>query len=701
MENRLFEPGINCWRSVVSARSAFLVDGETYFRTLHDALGRATHQVVVLGWDLHSQVRLIRGEAARNVAGASLEQRLHDVLDNSPDLHVYLLNWDYSVVFLLEREWLPDFSLPWSRRPRLRFETDDELPAGASHHQKVVVIDDAIAFSGGFDLTHARWDTSAHRRYHPDRVTPGGEAYGPFHDVQAIIAGDAAAALGDLARQRWKRATGELLAAPPALSWQDRWPAHVEPSYEDTRVAIARTSASYGGSESVTEVQHAYLDQIRSARTYLYFENQYLTSTEITAALCERLTEKDGPEIVIVLPREASGWLEEATMGEGRDRAAARLRAADTNDRLRILCPVTGGKPGTAVNVHSKLLITDDRWIRVGSANLSNRSMTLDTECDLVFDVGDRPEIARAFLARLIGEHAGSGNETAAAALESNRSLIAAIESLHSEDRGLEPLQERRTDELLAPALELADPERPLEPVALRRLLGAPGQSQGSRKTYLRRLLLALGGLVLIGIAWRVAPLDDWLAARTLAELKAFVAAAPWSAAVAVFIFPVASLFVAPVMLLIVVCAVIFGAYEGFAISVVGALLAAALNYAIGAFAGRDLVRRLAGRRVNQISRRLARQGILTVAAIRLVPVAPFTIVNVVAGASHIRLRDFMLGTLLGMGPGTAVLSWLAGNADSMLAGPEQREVSLFLTGLGILIATVVALRAWVRRRRR
>ncbi|MCJ7453398.1 MAG: phospholipase D-like domain-containing protein, partial [Steroidobacteraceae bacterium] len=371
MENRLFEPGLNCWRSVVSARSAFLVDGEAYFRALHDALARATHQVVVLGWDMHSQVRLVRGETAKSVAGITLEQRLHDVLDDSPDLHVYLLNWDYSAVFLLEREWLPDFSLPWSRHPRLRFETDDELPTGASHHQKVVVIDDAIAFSGGLDLTHARWDTPEHRRHHPERVMPGGEAYGPFHDIQAIVAGDAAASLGDLARERWKRATGELLPAPPALSWQDRWPARIEPSYEDARVAIARTSAPYGGSAAAAEILHGYLDQIRSAQTYLYFENQYLTSDQITVALCERLTEKEGPEIVIVLPREASGWLEEATMGEGRDRSAARLRAADENGRLRLLCPVTREKPTTGINVHAKLLITDDRWIRVGSANLS------------------------------------------------------------------------------------------------------------------------------------------------------------------------------------------------------------------------------------------------------------------------------------------------------------------------------------------
>jgi len=99
------------------------------------------------------------------------------------------------------------------------------------------------------------------------------------------------------------------------------------------------------------------------------------------------------------------------------------------------------------------------------------------------------------------------------------------------------------------------------------------------------------------------------------------------------------------------------------------------------------------------VSRRLARQGILAMAAIRLVPVAPFTVVNVVAGASHIGFRDYLAGTLLGMGPGTAALAWLAGNAGTLLGAPDLREVSLVLAGLGVLVGIVVGLRLWLRRR--
>jgi uncharacterized membrane protein YdjX (TVP38/TMEM64 family) len=168
-----------------------------------------------------------------------------------------------------------------------------------------------------------------------------------------------------------------------------------------------------------------------------------------------------------------------------------------------------------------------------------------------------------------------------------------------------------------------------------------------------------------------------------------------------VLVFPLASFAVAPVTLLIAVAGVIFGPYEGFAISIVGVGLAAAANYAVGAGLGRRFVRRVAGSRVNRVSRRLARQGILAMAALRLVPVAPFTVVNLVAGASHISFRDYLLGTLLGMAPGIAALSWFTGNAGSLVAGPGLREVTVFLVGLGLLIAAVVGLRAWLKSRAR
>jgi phosphatidylserine/phosphatidylglycerophosphate/cardiolipin synthase-like enzyme/uncharacterized membrane protein YdjX (TVP38/TMEM64 family) len=696
-----FETGANCWRTTTAAQAAFLVDGEAYFAAFHEALGRARHQVLVLAWDIDSQVALLRGERASGHPCVSLVERLSEVLDAEPGLRIYLLDWDFSVIYTFEREWVPVFRLPWRRRRRLAFESDGELPAGASHHQKVVVIDDAVAFSGGLDLTHSRWDTSEHRPSHPERRRNDGMPYGPFHDVQALIAGETAAALGELARQRWHRATGTKIKPPPPAAWAERWPAGVEPVLDDVPVAIARTIAPFAGFPGRREVVTAFLDQVRAARRYLYFESQYLTSDAVVTALCGRLQEEDGPEVVIIVPREASGWLEERTMGEGRDRSASRLRESDAHGRLRILCPMTSGRGNerSFVNVHAKVLIVDDRWIRIGSANLSNRSMMLDTECDLIFDTDGRDGAARALLARLLGEHSGRGTEAASRALAQGDGLLAAIDALLEDDGRLEPLPEQDTGQLRSPVLGIADPERPLEPEAFIRLFGGGGDPSFDRKAGWLRLLLVLVLLAGLAIAWRTTPVSEWLSAATLTDLQRQAGEAGWMPAAAVLAFPLASLAVAPVTLLIALAAVVFGPYEGFLVSAAGVFLAAVLNYGIGAFLGRSAVRRMAGPRVNRISRRLARQGIVAVAAIRMVPVAPFTVVNVVAGASHIRLRDYLLGTLLGMGPGMAALAWLAGNAGKLAGSPDLREVSLFLAGLGLLLGAVVGLRMWLGRR--
>ena len=81
---------------------------------------------------------------------------------------------------------------------------DDHHPIGGCHHQKVVVVDDQLAFCGGIDLTGHRWDTSAHRPEEPARTTPLGVAYGPYHEVHAMVTGPAATSLGELARDRWR-----------------------------------------------------------------------------------------------------------------------------------------------------------------------------------------------------------------------------------------------------------------------------------------------------------------------------------------------------------------------------------------------------------------------------------------------------------------------------------------------------------------
>ena len=111
----------------------------------------------------------------------------------------------------------------WAMHERITFKLDGAHPPGAAHHHKIVVIDDAVAFCGGIDMTGDRWDTSEHRDDDPRRRRPfTRRAYGPWHDATTAVSGAAAKALGDHARERWKQASGEVLAPPPAGS--DPWP---------------------------------------------------------------------------------------------------------------------------------------------------------------------------------------------------------------------------------------------------------------------------------------------------------------------------------------------------------------------------------------------------------------------------------------------------------------------------------------------
>lgn len=246
-------------------------------------------------------------------------------------------------------------------------------------------MDDHLAFLGGIDLTRSRWDTPAHRVDDPRRDNEDGRPFGPFHDVQVMLEGDAAAALGEIARTRRRQAGGgKVKAVRPAED--DLWPTDVKPGLEDAKVAIARTEPSYEDSDEAREVERLYLDSIAAARDAIYIENQYLTSESIGKALCQSLTEPRGPEIVLVLPRATSGWLEQKTMDVLRARQLTKMRQAERHGRFKVYCPEIPGLKDECLTVHAKLMIVDDRLARVGSANLGNRSMGLDTECGMAIE---------------------------------------------------------------------------------------------------------------------------------------------------------------------------------------------------------------------------------------------------------------------------------------------------------------------------
>ncbi|MGH0030288.1 MAG: VTT domain-containing protein [Myxococcota bacterium] len=684
----ILAPGRNCERIAPARRAAWLIDGEGYFAALADALERAERSVFLIGWDFHSQMRLRRGDDE-----PPLVDFLEGLLRRRRRLHVRMLGWDFAMIYALEREFLPLERFQKRTHRRLHFRLDGRHPAAASHHQKIAVVDDAVAFCGGLDVTVCRWDTREHRADDPRRSDPGFSEYGPFHDVQLAVDGEAARALGAIARERWRRATGAHVRAVEPGS--DPWPRGVEPDLRDVAVGIARTQPEHAGAPELRHVEQLYLDGIQQARESIYLENQYFTSSSVIAALAERLEQDDGPEIVIVLPSTLSGWLEERTMGALMAQGVEQLRAADRHGRLRVCVPVL--PEGARLTVHSKLMVVDDRLARVGSANLSNRSMGFDSECDLAVESTPEGAASRA-IARLrddlLAEHLGVAADDVAAAIRRCGSLVGAVDELSVGERRLDPF-EAKVDEIDAGLLAtrgLFDPERPIPFDQLQQQLveGLGSDEDGSRAASLARMAAAAAVPLGLLALWKLTPLAEMVTPESISSLATALDRGLAGSLVGVGLFTLAALLFVPVVSLIVAAALVFGFVEGTLIALAGSMLSAAAGYGVGRVVWRDAVRRLAGKRIDALNERLSRRGVLATVFVRVVPVAPFAVVNLVAGASRMSLRDFLAGTLVGMAPGSATLAFFGESAAALARDPSGGTGALAL--LGVVVVVGVAL---------
>ncbi len=694
----ILESGRNCWRVEQARRAAFLIDGADYFKAFRSAVAEARESVFIIGWDIHSLCRLVRDEEPDELP-VELGEFLNAVVSRRKGLRIYVLTWDFVMLFAFGREWLPLYKLEWKTHRRLKFRMDAQHPLGSSHHQKVVVIDDEVAFCGGLDLTHHRWDTSEHRPDDPRRRDPLGENYPPFHDVQMVVEGEIASALGDLARDRWRWATGKKIASPKKKGEKSPWPQDVDPDFTDVPIAISRTIPLFKTREEVREVQTLFEDAIAAARRFIYIENQYLSSFAVGDALLNRLKDPKGPEIVIVLPNKTSGWLEQTTMDVLRARLLKRLREADTHNRLAVYYPdIPGLTAGFEVNVHSKVMIVDDDLVRVGSANISNRSMGFDTECDLAIEAQGEEQLNLAigeFRNRLLAEHLDIEPETVQEAFSRKGSLIATVESLRGEGRTLKVFDghvDPEVDELV-PEDAIVDRERPITLDEMTELF-IPREEFKAGKVKLSVSALLMAGFIGLAIAWRWTPLNDWLQLEVLLDMFASLKNNPIFPVWVIGGFLLGGILVVPVTLLIVVTVLALGPLEGFIYSLVGTLLSASLTFSIGHFLGRDQVRRLAGKKLNKISRQIAERGVLSVISIRMIPIAPFTIVNIVAGASHLHFRDFALGSFLGMLPGMLATAILIDQFGLTLRNPDFSRFSV----LGIILAAVGLVLWFIRR---
>lgn len=729
----LLQPGTTCRCIRRARRLRVLVDAAAYFAAVRHAIARAEHSVFIVGWDIDSRLQLVPRnghEPPPDGLPAPLADFLCAVAERNPHVRIHVLAWDFAMLYALEREWLPSYRLGWRTHARVRFRLDGQHPVGASHHQKIVVVDDRLAFVGGIDLTRSRWDTPAHApdeplRHNVHNGRKGREQpYAPFHDIHTMFDGEAAEAIAELVRERWLRAFGkartQARAAPQGLpqglpqgsprtpqradTHADAWPPFEPTDFEDADIGIALTEPAFSGRAPVEDIRALYLAAIAAARENIYVENQYFTASPVGTSLVARLTQPEGPDVAVVAPRAQTGWLQTMTMGVLRARLYRMVKRADDHGRLRLYYPHVEGLGDDFVNVHSKLMIVDDELLFVGSANLNNRSMVLDTECNIALEARGDPRIRAAIAQvrnRLLAEHLDVSLAEVERAFQTHGRLHAVIDALRHEGRALVPFDPEVEPEIdrLIPDEALIDPEKPASPDELVRefVPGGRGRSLSGRLFILGGLAL---GVVALALLWHFTSLRHYLNFTALTQTATAVGDTRFGPVLIVGGYALAAIASVPITVLIALAGFVFGPGAGSAYALTGTLIAALVTYGAGVWLGRDAVRRLAGARLNRLSERLGRQGLVAVVILRVLPLAPFTLVNLAAGASHIGLRDFLVGTTLGMGPGIVLAASFAHQLVATVRHPSAASIGL-LAAIGVvLVALSFALQRFFARGR-
>jgi phosphatidylserine/phosphatidylglycerophosphate/cardiolipin synthase-like enzyme len=355
------------------------VDGDATFGAMLDTIRGARRSVHIAGWHATPDFAMTRG--TENVT-------LGDALrEASRRAEVRVLMWGGAQLPVIH----PTRSD--ARRARDGFleipgvvaALDDHEYLQHCHHEKLLVVDDRVAYVGGLDLTdltNDRWDTSRHE----PRESLG------WHDAAVRLQGPVVADVAAHLNARWHEVTGERLVDPEPPSAAGPY---------DVRFVRTVPERIYGflpGGEFT--VLAAYRHALAGAKHLIYLENQFLWAPEIVDILEDKLLHPPSADfrLVLLLPRRpATG--RDTTLGQ-----LSRLVQADVDNRLlpATLQAMADDSPGTYV--HAKVGIVDDQWLTIGSTNLNAHSLFNDTEANVVVT---EPELVRDTRLRLWREHLG------------------------------------------------------------------------------------------------------------------------------------------------------------------------------------------------------------------------------------------------------------------------------------------------------
>lgn len=468
----LLEEGRTCC-AIAEARGGVIIDAADYYREVADAIESARSYVLMSGWQLESSVWL-RRRVEDEGRPRTLWEVVRAAVERNPELRLFVLAWDWSTVYALDREWGTKEKLEQAGLGRLQFRHDRVHAQSASQHEKLVVVDGHTAWVGGIDVCEHRWDERSHPERHPMRFDLKREPYGPYHDVVSVVRGSVVRPLVQHLLARWETSGGEPVVLVPEREPVEDPACHVP--LGRARVGISRTRGAtvLPLREPVREIRELHVRALRSAQRLVYIESQYITSRAMVHALALRMRELRRPrlEVVVIIPQCLEGRMEKAAI-EGPQRVAlSALRdvARATGHAFGVFSPcVPTDRDGHCPTyVHTKMMIVDDRFLTIGSANATNRSMGLDSELNLSWhSVRSRDAVERGIRAlrvSLLTEHTGLAPKDAIRELLRVEGLVDRLGRLADLERPrIVPYsfarsdEQRPIDELVA---TLGDPER-------------------------------------------------------------------------------------------------------------------------------------------------------------------------------------------------------------------------------------------------
>ena len=696
----IFNTDTNCWQISEASYSSPLIDCANYYRALHSSICKAKKQIVIIGWDIDSRIELLHGEEAeRSEAPVAIGELIKWKAEQNPELKVFMLRWDSSFAFFDQREmWALEV---WQDKTpdNVIAILDDSIPMGGSQHQKIALIDDEVVFSGGMDVALHRWDTREHIIDDSRRTGPDGE-YGPFHDVQIVSCGPVVEHFKALACWRWNRVAEQpmpefsgntdILSTPP-----ESWPDNVKPCFTDVDCAIARTIPEMEDTELVQEVRQMLLDIIGKAEKFIYIENQFATREEIAQAINARMKECPDLHVVIVSSYEPKGLFESEAYWASRITFKNIIEEGIDDKRVMMTYSSIRDQQGRMAykRIHSKVMAIDNQYLVIGSSNLSNRSMSLDTEVDLIFH-GDNEENQGCieFIRNdLLAEHTGRKVDEMPELLNNQSPVTAVMEGQLAHGYVLTEVDDSEFTTASETNLfrSISDPEEPLGPS----IPDFQGKFSAITNPRRRTIMIALGVIIVALIAGALILISNtvpWLDGDRIQAFLEESRGTYFALPTVLLVYVVGGLLFFPVTVLSLAVAAIFGPIWGPIYGIFGALLSAGITFVLGKLLGNAGLRKLGGPKVEAVDEKLKQSGIIGVAAIRMLPIAPFSLVNLVAGISSISLVQFLIGTFLGMFPQMVAKGLVGDSIMQIFKNPSAETVTYLVGGLVFWLLMIV-----------